>query len=292
MIFGACRIFSNGQPTPHFDPATEAGGDTLSFTQVSARNFYTSGTETIPIRHVASDVSDPAHFRLVSVVVHPHEGAGRTTEPQLRFIFQLTDPKNPSHPFEQLYLQLVYKGDEGFLARFDELVGLREGDADSVFKDQATTDFLADATVNPAASVRFSSSLTGLWTFGMLERAAGGELRAVRIVRAGVDVGYYSSVYDTVLFRAAAARAEGPRRAELEKILDDLTPHFYRDPRRQDVHALNFSRVTCAQCHQMSGRDGVHMSLNDHLDRRVRTPFRATEFLFRELDRQLAEHAR
>jgi hypothetical protein len=37
----------------------------------------------------------------------------------------------------------------------------------------------------------------------------------------------------------------------------------------------------------MAGRDGVHVSLNDGLDRRVTTPYKATEYLFRELDRQL-----
>jgi hypothetical protein len=37
----------------------------------------------------------------------------------------------------------------------------------------------------------------------------------------------------------------------------------------------------------MAGRDGVHISLNDGLDRRITTPWHATEYLFRELDRQL-----
>ena len=37
----------------------------------------------------------------------------------------------------------------------------------------------------------------------------------------------------------------------------------------------------------MAGRDGVHVLLNDGLDRRITTPYRATEYVFRELDRQL-----
>jgi hypothetical protein len=38
----------------------------------------------------------------------------------------------------------------------------------------------------------------------------------------------------------------------------------------------------------MAGRDGVHVSSNDGLDRRITTPYKATEYVFRELDRQLA----
>ena len=45
--------------------------------------------------------------------------------------------------------------------------------------------------------------------------------------------------------------------------------------------------MTCAQCHQMAGRDGVHVLLNDGLDRRITTSYNATEYVFRELDRQL-----
>jgi hypothetical protein len=136
--------------------------------------------------------------------------------------------------------------------------------------------------------------LTGIWVFGSLSRSynESRSLEAVRIVRAGVDVGYYSSAYDTVLFRQALAESKGSQAEKLEEILKDLTPNFYRDPRRHDAHALSFHRVTCAQCHQMAGRDGVHVTLNDNLDRRIKTPFRATEFVFRELDRQLSEAER
>ena len=70
-------------------------------------------------------------------------------------------------------------------------------------------------------------------------------------------------------------------------MLDDLTPRAYRDSRRHDPEVLTFDRMTCAQCHQMAGRDGVHVLLNDGLDRRIATSYSATEYLFRELDRQL-----
>ena len=39
----------------------------------------------------------------------------------------------------------------------------------------------------------------------------------------------------------------------------------------------------------MAGRDGVHVSFNDGLDRRVTETSRATEYVYRELDRQLRE---
>ena len=37
----------------------------------------------------------------------------------------------------------------------------------------------------------------------------------------------------------------------------------------------------------MAGRDGVHIALNDGLDRGITTSYHATEYVFRELDRQL-----
>ena len=138
-------------------------------------------------------------------------------------------------------------------------------------------------------TLSWSSSLTGIWVFGILSRSYNAEraLEAAPIIRDGVDVGYYSSAYDTVLFRLAIGTTKGDEQAELRRVLADLTPAFYRDPKRHDPEALTFNRVTCAQCHQMAGRDGVHVLLNDGLDRRITTPVRATEYEFRELDRQL-----
>ena len=139
----------------------------------------------------------------------------------------------------------------------------------------------------------FSSALTGIWVFGALNTVFNdrGELEAVRVVREGVDVGYYSTAYDTVLFREALAASTGARR-ELSGRTSRcaLTPRSYRDARGAAIpHALRFQRMTCAQCHQMAGRDAVHVALNDGLDRRFTAPVRSTEFVYRELDRQLAE---
>jgi hypothetical protein len=137
--------------------------------------------------------------------------------------------------------------------------------------------------------VAFSSSLTGIWIFGSLTRNNNRErdLTAARNVRDGVDVGFYSSVYDNDVFRAEIARSTGERKKRLEKHMDDLTMGVYRDPKRQDVHGLKFNRVTCAQCHQTAGRDGVHVAFSDNLDRRVTAPVNATEFFFHDADEQL-----
>jgi hypothetical protein len=125
--------------------------------------------------------------------------------------------------------------------------------------------------------------------FGTLSRSYNVDrvLEAVPVVREGVNIGFYSSAFDTPLFRLAVDKADGSRKAKLQSVLDDLTPTTYRDPRRHDPEALTFNRMTCAQCHQMAGRDGVHALLNDGLDRRISTPYKATEYVFRELDRQL-----
>ena len=141
----------------------------------------------------------------------------------------------------------------------------------------------------PLQTLSWSSSLTGLWVFGILSRSYNAErnLQAAPVVRDGVNVGYYSSAYDNTLFRLAIGTTKGAEQAELSKVLDDLTPRSYRDARRHDPEVLTFNRMTCAQCHQMAGRDGVHVLLNDGLDRRITTPYRATEYEFRELDRQL-----
>jgi hypothetical protein len=131
--------------------------------------------------------------------------------------------------------------------------------------------------------------LSGIWIFGALSRDQNQarELLPLRIVRNGVDVGYYSSVYDNDIFRAEAEKATGARKEELQRLLDDMTVSFYRDPRRQNAEALDFNRVTCAQCHQTSGRDGVHMAFNDGLNQTVKTSAIVSEYFFRDADAQL-----
>ncbi len=297
-----------GRPTRDFDPKTEPGGDTLDITdQVTPKNFYTSGTMVEPIRDVVGDVSDPGHFKLVSVVLRPGEPEsdvhfqGLQEIPQVRMVYQLMSPRFAGRPYEQLFIHLEFDAVDrllpaperrravaDFLQKADALTAVRERGGLGVGK--ATADFIAESIGSrPVQTASWSSSLTGLWVFGMLSRSYNADrvLEAVPIVRDGVNIGFYSSVYDTTLFRAAIDKSEAREKADLQGVLDDLTPRTYRDARRHDPEALTFNRMTCAQCHQMAGRDGVHVLLNDGLDRRIATPYKATEYVFRELDRQL-----
>ncbi len=308
--FSKILNFLEGKPAPGFDPKAEPGGDTLDvIAQVTPQNFYTSGTIVEPIRDVRADISDPGHFKLVSVIVRPGEPesdihfTGLKNIPQVRMVYQLMSPRFPGRAYEQLFVHLDFDAIDrllpeqqrqqaaaSFLQKADAVTGLRQsGSADA---GKATADFIQESIGSrPAQTVSWSSSLTGLWVFGMLSRSYNAErsLEAVPIVRGGINVGFYSSAYDTPLFRSAAETADGREKIELLAVLDDLTPKAYRDPRRHDPEALTFHRMTCAQCHQMAGRDGVHVLLNDGLDRRITTPYRATEYVFRELDRQLQQ---
>lgn len=297
-----------GKPTSDFDPKTEPGGDTLDITgQVTPKNFYTSGTTVERISDVVSDVSDPGHFKLVSVVLRPGEPesdvhfAAPQDIPQVRMVYQLMSPRFPGRAYEQLFIHLNFDAVDrllpaaqrrhavaDFLQKADALTELRDRGGPGVGK--ATADFIQESIGSrPVQTVSWSSSLTGLWVFGMLSRSYNTDrlLQAVPIVRQGINVGFYSSAYDTTLFRAAIETTDGREKADLQGVLDDLTPTTYRDPKRHDPEALTFDRVTCAQCHQMAGRDGVHVLFNDGLDRRIATPYKATEYVFRELDRQL-----
>jgi len=112
-------------------------------------------------------------------------------------------------------------------------------------------------------------------------------LLPMRIIRNGVDVGYYSSVFDNDIFREEAERATGARKQELQQVVDDITVGFYRDPKRQNANAIDFNRVTCAQCHQTSGRDGVHFAFNDELNDKIKSKVYVTEFFFHDADEQL-----
>jgi len=297
-----------GKPTSDFDPKAEPGGDTLDITaQVTSKNLYTSGTTVEPIRDVVGDVSDPSHFKLVSVILRPGEPesdvhfSGLQEIPQIRMVYQLMSPRFPGRAYEQLFIHLEFDAVDrllpaperqhaiaDFLRKADALTGVRERGGPGV--GQATADFIQDSIGSrPVQTASWSSSLTGLWVFGMLSRSYNADrvLEAAPIVRDGVNIGFYSSAYDNPLFRVAIDKAEGREKADLQGVLDDLTPRTYRDPRRHDPEVLTFNRMTCAQCHQMAGRDGVHVLLNDGLDRRIVTPYKATEYVFRELDRQL-----
>ncbi len=298
-----------GHPTADFDAKTEPGSDTLDITtQVTPKNFYTTGTQVEPIRDVVGDVSDPAHYKLVSIVLRPAEPesdvhfVGLEDIPQIRMVYQLMSPRFPGRPYEQLFIHLDFDAVDrllappqrraaaaDFLRKADALTALRAS-ADGT-ADQATSEFVGQTIgQRPVQGVSWSSSLTGLWVFGILSRSYNLErtLQPVQIVRDGVNVGYYSSAYDNTLFRLAIGTTKGAEQADLRNVLDALTPRSYRDEKRHDPELLTFNRMTCAQCHQMAGRDGVHIGLNDGLDRRINTPYRATEYVFRELDRQLS----
>lgn len=306
--FSGVLNFLKGKPRPNFDPKTEPGGDTLDITtQVTSKNLYTSGITIEPIRDVLGDVSDPGHFKLVAVVLRPGEPEqdvhfpGPEYVPQVRMVYQLTSPRFPGRAYEQLFIHLNFdaidrllpvserrRATADFLRQADALTGSRQGGGPGVGK--ATADFIqASIASRPPEAVSWSSSLTGLWVFGIMSRSenAGRALEAVPIVQEGVNVGYYSSVYDTPIFRLAASKADGREKGNLEKLLDDITPRAYRDPRRHDPQVLTVHRLTCAQCHQMAGRDGVQIALNDGLDRRITTSYLATEYVFQDLDRQL-----
>jgi hypothetical protein len=271
---------------------------------VTAKNIYSSGLHIEPIEDVVADISDTRHFRLVGMTIKPREPqldpgwSGGRIVPQIRFVYQLIDPRDPKDVVEQLFIHLKWDvvdrmADEAtraeqarfFLSRVDALTEAREGGEG----EAALRDFIRDfTTARPLRAISFSSSLTGTWIFGNLERDnMTMELQPLRTIRSGIDYGYYSSVYDTDLLRAEIGGATGERKAELEGVLDSLTVGTFRDPKRQDVQALRFDTVTCAQCHQMSGRDGVHMAVNDGINSKITSPTSVSEYFFHEADAQL-----
>ena len=298
-----------GKPAPDYDASREPGGDALDITtQVTPKNFYTTGTTIEPIRDVVGDVSDLSHYRLVSIILRPaepeadvHFSDGPQAIPQVRMVYQLMSPRVPGRAYEQLFLHLDFdavdrllpeaqrqRAAAAFLRAADVVAALRARNSPEA--DEATAAFVrASVGARPLQTLSWSSSLTGIWVFGILSRSynEARELKAAPIVRDGINLGYYSSAYDNVVFREAIASSAGEKQAGLRQVLDDLTPRAYRDPRRHDPETITFNRVSCAQCHQMAGRDGVHVSFNDGLDRRVTETSRATEYVYRELDRQL-----
>jgi hypothetical protein len=299
--------FLSGRPTPDFDPDKEPGHDTFRLSDVTEANDYTSGLSIESIKDVVGDVSDPSHFRLVAISPKPYEQqtdigwSGSRVVPQLRFVYQLMDPRHPDRAFEQLYLHLKFDVVDRladartqraqhlqFLSRLDELTHARESGAEN--DQDLLRRFITDYTsARPVEQLAFSSSLSGIWVFGTLSRDENQarELLPVRIVRDGVDVGYYSSIYDNDIFRAEQQSATGVRKEQLKHLLDDLTVSFYRDPKRQNANAINFNRVTCAQCHQTSARDGVHIAFNDGLNKDITSRVEVSEYFFHDADEQL-----
>jgi len=306
--------YLDGRPLPGFDSASEPGGDAVGIDDIQPANFLTSGLDIVPMGSpdaVRKLVGDPDNYRLVSILVRPYQregdrhGAEDRVVPQIRFVYQLHLPDTDGgkgRPVEQVFLHLNFDAVAADAARATRDRQHREL-LDAVARaaslrarahpawEKAVAE-LAAGHIGPddLARVSFSSSLTGLWVFGSLSRADSpdGSLQPERVVREGVDVGYYSSVYDTTLFRDALAAATGARRQALAAHLAALTPERYRDPRRSDPGVLRFARMTCAQCHHMAGRDATHVALNDGLDRRFTAPVRYSAFMLNELDRQLA----
>ena len=294
--------FLQGRPTAAFDPAQEAGKDTLRLSDVIAKkNFYSRGLQVIPIEDVQTDVTNIDNYKMVSIVLRPFQQVSdigfeeKRVIPQLRFIFQL---HRDNQPLDQLFLHLTFDGVDRYsdpearrTQHLEFLTGWNEVVSQTEPKDRqvAILAFIEEYTRRPVQELNFSSSLTGIWIFGSLSRTmdSADELQAVRVERKGIDVGYYSSAWDNRLFRKAMTLATPARRQELSNHLKKLTPKIYRDPRRTDVHAINFDEMTCAQCHHMSARDGVHVSLNDKIDRRNTDITKTSEFTYRELQRQL-----
>ncbi|BCJ90430.1 hypothetical protein IZ6_11650 [Terrihabitans soli] len=302
--FGKVVAYLNGNPFPGYDASKEPGHDVLRLADVTGNNAYTSGLKLEKIKNVVEDVTNMDHFRLVGMTLKPQEPhldkdwAGERIVPQIRFVFQLINPRDPAHVYENLFLHLKWdtadrladektRGEQQayFLKRLDEVTKARE----SGNGDAAVRDLIQEFTkARPVHSISFSSTLTGTWIFGNIERDnKTQELTPLKTIRQGIDYGYYSSVFDTDLLRAEIEKSDGARKAELQKTLDALTVTTFRDPKRMDVHALRFNTVSCAQCHQMSGRDGVHMSINDGINDKIKTPAIVSEYYFHEADAQL-----
>ena len=296
-----------GEPVPGHNLIEEPGGDTLRLEDVQPKHIYTAGLRLESIQDVYSDVSNPEHFRLVGMTIRPYEKEedilfSQPKEiPQIRMVYQLMNPRDPNEAFEQLYYHLNYdaidrlsppeefsRQQEHFLAQLDELIRVKNWEPERY--DDHLMEFLLEFTSRPLENLAFSSSLTGIWIFGALTTSHNRDriLKPVWIEREGIPIGYYSSAFDNDLFRQRLALTDDPEEKEkLEEHLDFLTVEHYRDPRRDDPHRNNFHQMTCAQCHQLSGRDAVHMALNDHLDRRFTDPMRFTKFVLMDLDAQL-----
>jgi hypothetical protein len=306
--YGRVLAFLNGEPVPGYRAEDEPGNDVLNLAADERYAYiYTSGLHREEIHNAAADVADRGHLALASVIVRPYEleddvaFAEDQVIPQVRFVYQLMDPRHPERALEQFYLHLNYDGVDRltppaerdrqhvyFLERVDALAGAR--DAGDARYPEILAEFIAEFTRLPVENLSFSSSLTGLWVFGALTTTnnPARALLPLRVVRDGVDVGYYSTVFDVDLFREAMRTStDEARKARIATLLEDLTVDWYQDRKRVDPHALRFNRLTCAQCHHMAGRDAVHVARNDGIDRRLTSPERVSEYVYRELDRQL-----
>lgn len=312
--FAQYQAMLQGQPVPGYDPSKEPGGDAFSLNQVTTANFLTAGRQVFPITNPAaiqSAVLNSANYRLVQVIVRPYESEidfhhpNGITVPEMRLVYQWIDPKDTTHRYEQVFVHLTFDmmdrladpatqaaQRKQFMTQLDSLNQIRQTQPSQA--DAATAAFLKQVIAfKPVDSIAFSSALTGIWVFGQLTRSynANGNLVADNITRHGLNFGYYSSAYDNQIYRDAIAASTGARQTELQGVIDAIIPVTYRDPRRNDTSKITFTSMTCSQCHQMAGRDGIHVRLNDFLDSRITTTEISTEYLYRELDRQLTQGA-
>src|SRR5262249_54755865 len=149
---------------------------------------YTSGLEIENIRDAVGDVSDPSHYKLVGLSIKPYEQQddiawqGLRVVPQIRFVYQMMNPRKPDQPFEQVYFHLKWDAvdrlaDEptrkaqhlAFLKRIDELTQARETHAPNY--QELLGKLINDYTAaRPVEQIAFSSSVTGIWVFGALSR--------------------------------------------------------------------------------------------------------------------------
>lgn len=294
----------DGKPTETYMAENEAGNDLFALNQVTKQNIWTSGLKLWPINDVKKMVHNLDHYKLVSIIVRPYEpepdlAFSERIIPQLRFVFQLVDPVR-KRPLEQVYLHVQFDAvdryrdqdlrneqHQKFLGEFENLI-------DDKYKKNPNFEnnvraFVTAYTQRKVQTIAYSSSLTGIWVFGAVSRSFNEkhQLEAVKFERAGIDVGYYSTIWDNTLFRQTIKKSTGKAKKDLQEHMDLLTPLTYRDRKRQDVNSITFNKMTCAQCHQMAGRDGVHVSFNDGTDDRVKTKSRKTEFALLEIERQL-----
>ncbi len=285
-----------GNPDNRYQSVLEPGGDHFSISQVNKINIYTSGLELWNIKNIEQTISNPNNYKLVSMVIRPYEEVDdysfkKKIIPEMRFVFQLHDPE-ANKLTEQVFIHLTFDGVDrnvigpelkkqhrSFLMDYDQVVA----NANKIIP------FINKYKERGVQKLNFSSSLTGIWVFGSLSKTYNPDrvLESVKIQRQGVDVGYYSTAWDSILIRAKMEETNGLTKATLQEHLDALTPDEYRDPKRHDVNKITFNEMTCAGCHQMSARDGVHMAINDNVDPRFTSNTRVTEYMIKELARQL-----
>ena len=295
--------FLNGEPLPNYDALSEPGSDVFKLSDVNDKHFLTSGHQIIKNFNPQNLLSNRNNIKLVAVAFKPFAKPEHSDwnhlkyAPQVRLVFQLYDSENQAF-VEQFFLHLAYDvfdrnaSEEEQAEQTSEFLAQILALKESGKSDAVLVSVLKDLLDNkPVESLSFSTALTGNWFMGRLTRAGrpNSPLQPFRIVVNGVDHGYYSSIYDNDQLREAIQQSSGERQDELKSVLNSLTVSTYRDLKRFDTEKIHFGRVSCAQCHHMSARDAIHVSLNDHIDSRFSSPLRGSQFFYAESQSQLKE---